>query len=46
MDCYNYSVNKILNEFKTYSEGPSQQEAEKRLEKYGLKEEKNKLLVD
>ncbi len=38
MDYYNYPVNKILSEFKTSSKGLSQQEAEKRLEKYGLNE--------
>lgn len=38
MDYYNYPVNKILDEFKTSSKGLSQQEAEKRLEKYGLNE--------
>ena len=38
MDYYNYSVNKILSEFKTSSKGFSQQEAEQRLEKYGLNE--------
>ncbi len=46
MDCYNYSVNKILDEFKTSEKGLSQQKAEKRLEKYDLKEEKNKPLED
>ena len=43
MDYYNYPINKILDEFKTSSKGLSQQEAEKRLEKYGfneIKEEK------
>jgi len=38
MDYYNYPINKILDEFKTSSKGISQQEAEKRLEKYGLNE--------
>jgi len=38
MDYYNYPVNKILDEFKTSSKGLSQQEAEKRIEKYGLNE--------
>jgi len=42
MDYYNYSVNKVLDEFKTSSKGLSQQEAEKRLEKYGLNEIKEK----
>jgi len=38
MDYYNYPINKVLDEFKTSSKGISQQEAEKRLEKYGLNE--------
>ncbi len=38
MDYYNYPVDKILDKFKTSSKGLSQQEAEKRLEKYGLNE--------
>ena len=43
MDYCNYPANKILDEFKTSYKGISQQEAEKRLEKYGfneIKEEK------
>ena len=39
MDYYNYPANKILDELKTSSKGLSQQEAEKRLEKYCFKEE-------
>ena len=46
MDYYNYLVNKILNEFKTSSKDISQQEAGKMIEKYCLKEEKNKLSED
>ncbi|OIO63419.1 ATPase, partial [Candidatus Woesearchaeota archaeon CG1_02_33_12] len=38
MDYYNYSVNKTLDEFKTSEKGLSQQDAEQRLEKYGLNE--------
>ncbi|MBU3941454.1 MAG: hypothetical protein KKF74_00915 [Nanoarchaeota archaeon] len=38
MDYYHYPVNKVLDEFKTSSKGLSQQEAEQRLEKYGLNE--------
>ena len=42
MDYYNYSIKKTFDEFKTSEKGLSQQEAEKRLEKYGLNEIKEK----
>jgi len=42
MDYYNYSIKKVFDELKTSEKGLSKKQAEKRIEKYGLNEIKEK----